>query len=1549
MNSSSHVGGRRTRPAQRTHRSPLLLCVITLALACSLASPSAPPAGAPGPTTDGGVQWSPEDVGPASPGPDLNASSGDISLSDSAPKQGQSVTVSLTVQNKGDEHAYNFTVDLYDGDDTTGILIGSFHIQNASSGSSTILFTGWTAVLGSHDITMYLDVDDNVTEDSEVNNKAIRVVTVSGVPNVGLAQGAFLITSNQAGSMTLVADAINTGNATASDYRVGFYEGDPDISGSLIGNDDLPDIPAGGRETATTTFTAVEAEYHFYARLEKADALDPAGNNKVDRKVWINGAIVARAGPDQVVMAGQNVTFNGSSSWSMDDTITNYTWDFGDSSMGYGAIVTHNYTNSGTTARILNVRLTVLDGSGLSTSDSTKVYVNPTGTTGPTAIIGTAPSGDTLEALHFDGSGSTGTIASYRWDFGDGTTSTGSKVNHTYLEDGSYSVSLVVLDSMSLADGDSIMVDVTNQGPVVESITNIYTQVGVNHDLLVLAHDDDGYIDSYLWDFDDGSTSTIRDPSHTWYSDGSHLVSVNVTDNDGDFTLMSFFVNVTDVAPVADFTLLERAPEADNNNVRVDASPTTEPGNDISLYEWDWDSDGTYDNTTGPVSMTSYGRPGFYNITLRVTDGEGSTNKTTREIEIYDVAPTARADRTPNAIEEGENITFNASRSTEPGGHIVQYMWDFDGDYVYEFNTTELEVTKTFTDVGTFTPRFQVLDEDGSLSNVYTGFWMRFTVSNLPPLVNDSYTSGQEGEEITVHVDAYEPGNNLVDFYWDFDLDGIVDAHTDVPYANHTWWSAGSFEVWVNVTDTENTELSPSWGAGLLDVNVTDVAPKPYVGDGQAVEGEPTGFTVELRGTEENISTYYFDLDGDGEFEVTSKVATPDLVFTSLGETGNVECTVRVVDTDGSEGEFKFFVFVHDVAPVVTGPEFILTIEGNTMRVDVEAFEPGMDIVRYEFDWTGDNSPDNTSTEPWSEHIYKVPGAKRLVVTVVDEDGSMGTVEIQVLVSNRPPVAEISTPPQGLEGEPVMLSAEGSTEPGGHIVLYEWDYDGDGLFDFATREPTHSHVWDTPGNYSMLLRVTDSDGTFDEDKVPINIGDADPVAGLEVTINPEDRPSVLDASSSLDPGGISRYVWNITSVNQRFDLETTDPVIYFTFDRRVDYQVTLAVYDDPDEGGMAKTTLTIKANELKTIPPEVTWDVPSSVLEGAPVVFRAWAEDPFPDDSDLVAGRVITFTWEFGDGTWANGAEVTHIYQRASDTPFTVELTVVDEDNDQTGPMTLYITVINLPPIISPPDPIIVKSGSRGETTIEAEDVTSVDEGLTYVLAGNAPDWASMEGNTLVVKPKDDIDPATYIITVRVIDVLGAESHTQVPVVITSEGTASGISWGQFFGILIPLLIIVLVVAVLISRRMGPSSKGPSKDDAGGGSEYENLYGEPTRKVRAVSRVDTGKVDVEIEPTQEIDPYYPPPVESPSVVPEPPDYGTQPVAEEDATPMPSWMAPSEPVVAEEVQLPEREVEAPPASPPEWDRPEDASSDHPYKFRGAKPEEGAKYRGAGPPK
>ncbi len=1483
------------------------------------------------------------DAGPASPGPDLAAYPGDVTVSDASPRAGQGVTVQLTARNVGDQAAWNVSVELFDGNMSAGKSIDSWAV-NLSVNQSIILTTMWTAELGLHHLTMYLDPDDVISEDSETNNQASVMVNVSGVPDVHLESGALLISSNEEGSVTITADAFNGGSATATGYLMGFYHGDPTAGGILLGRPPLPDIPVGGRVTTTQTWTATEGAHRLYARVEGTDPLDPSTNDAVSRWVWITADLTAMAGPDHVAFAGQDITFNGSASYSTHGPITNYTWDLGDGTTKYGAVVSHNYTNSGTTARVLTVRLTVKDGSGSSDSDTCRVYVNPLGSSPPTANAGTPPTGYTFENLTFNGTGSSGNITDYIWDFGDGYGTTGSTaymVEHSYMDDGTYTVSLAVVSNVSLADVDVIQVMVVNRPPQVEAVADISTDVGVSHDLLVLASDLDGYITGYLWDFGDGTTSTVRDPSHAWTSDGPHQCSVNVTDDDGDNTVVRFWVNVTDVSPVAFFTA--QTPRNEGQTVSVDGRYTQEPGDDIVSWEWDWETDGTYDNTTGPVSSVVYERPGYYNITLRVTDGEGSTNTTVREVMIRNVAPTVTCTRDPSSVMEGANVTFNASASSEPGDDIVRYYFDWDGDGTYDFNTTESIVNHTYTTVGMFTVSVMAEDEDGTFGTwtAWT-FYRRVTVSNAPPLVNESTSYGVEGENTTITVDVYEPGNNLVEYEWDFDGDYEIDANSTVPYINFTFWEAGIHTVWVKVYDEDHTEANPSWGGGDIYVNITDVAPKPSVEGGIAKEGEPTPFTVTMKGTEENISSFHFDLDGDGEFEVHSTDWTTLLVFTNTGE---LECLIKVLDTDGTEGIALFTVIVSDVAPTVKGPSLLVGTEGEQLTLEVTADEPGMDIVRYEFDWNADGIVDDTTSVPWASHEFLTPGAKRVVVSAIDEDGSKGSAGLQVLVYNALPVADAGTPGATFEGTPTELNASGSTEPGNHIVVYEWDYDADGLFDHSTREPAHMHAWDAPGTYTIVVRVIDADGTFDEDTATVVVENAEPVAALSVVLQPEDRPSTLDASGSQDPGGISLYEWNISASGQRLDIATSVPYLAFTFDRRVRYDIKLTVTDH--EGTTAVAEHTVAMADVVTLPPDLRWDAPSLVMEGDTFTMRAWASDPFPDDPDLIASRLFDYSWAMGDGsTVLHGESVSFAYMRARELPYEVWLTVVDEDNDKVIVMVANITVLNPSPSISPVPPIVVKAGGKGETKVTASDATTPSDQLVFTLDPNAPDWVSMTGNTLFAEPGKGVDGATYMITVTVADGLGASSHAQVAVVVTAEAAESGVGMTSILGLMVVFLLVAIVVAVLVSTRMRPSA-GVPKEEAPKGDEYQKLYGEEPRrkKVRAVAPVESERVDVSAA-------YEPP--SQPEVRPTP-DYVAAAAAagfevEEDEPegepPLPSWMVSTK---AEEVRLEERRVEAPPPPPPEWGAVPKPKVDSQYRYKRPPPGHETAYKGTGRPR
>lgn len=134
-------------------------------------------------------------------------------------------------------------------------------------------------------------------------------------------------------------------------------------------------------------------------------------------------------------------TFDASASWD-DGSIVSFAWRFGDGTTGAGLAPTHVYAAPGSFA----VELTVVDESGASGSVSRTVDVTDGTNLPPVASFTAECNGSTCT---FDASGSwdpDGPIASYNWNFGDGTDGFGHHVTHTYAAAGTYNVTLTVTD-----------------------------------------------------------------------------------------------------------------------------------------------------------------------------------------------------------------------------------------------------------------------------------------------------------------------------------------------------------------------------------------------------------------------------------------------------------------------------------------------------------------------------------------------------------------------------------------------------------------------------------------------------------------------------------------------------------------------------------------------------------------------------------------------------------------------------------------------------------------------------------------------------------------------------------------------------------------------------------------------------------------------------------------------------------------------------------------------------------------------------------------------
>ena len=148
------------------------------------------------------------------------------------------------------------------------------------------------------------------------------------------------------------------------------------------------------------------------------------------------------------------VTFDASTSGDPDGgnpVMLAAQWDFGDGTTGNGKITSHTYSTPGE----YNVCLTIIDVHNLRNKICNKINIIQ-GPQPPHALFSYKPENPILdEAITFDASGSfdpDGEIISYKWDFGNGISSSEKIVKIKYNEIASYTVNLIVEDNTGLQD-----------------------------------------------------------------------------------------------------------------------------------------------------------------------------------------------------------------------------------------------------------------------------------------------------------------------------------------------------------------------------------------------------------------------------------------------------------------------------------------------------------------------------------------------------------------------------------------------------------------------------------------------------------------------------------------------------------------------------------------------------------------------------------------------------------------------------------------------------------------------------------------------------------------------------------------------------------------------------------------------------------------------------------------------------------------------------------------------------------------------------------------
>ncbi|HEV8507112.1 MAG TPA: PKD domain-containing protein [Chitinophagaceae bacterium] len=414
---------------------------------------------------------------------------------------------------------------------------------------------------------------------------------------------------------------------------------------------------------------------------------------------------------------------------------------------------------------------------------------------------------------------SAGNDLQYLWSFGDSLRSVDKDPIHPYEKTGSYIVSLLATDQYGCKDSVSKNTYISISVP--SAMFSVSDSFSTCPPLLVKFSNSSSNYQSVKWDFGDGNSSTLANPSHYYTLPGIYFPKLTVSGPDGCVDSMERRINVR--GPKGSFSY---EPLIGCNPFTVKFTATTL---DRISFTWDF-SDGTTIATNDSVVSHTYTAAGDYVPKIILRDMTGCTVPIVGPDTIRVRDAFAKFSLSQSMFCDSVSVNFyDSTISNDP---ITSWQWNFgdggssrDQNPVYQYRSP-----------GTYDIKLVVTTETGCKDSVVLNDSVKVFKGPLIDIIGD--TAACVSSQLDIDARVISGDTDLLKWQWNFGNGNSFDRKDPPP---QTYTSAGPYLITSFVTDEHGCPDSATRTINIHPLPTTDAKPDATICFGNSIQLNATG------------------------------------------------------------------------------------------------------------------------------------------------------------------------------------------------------------------------------------------------------------------------------------------------------------------------------------------------------------------------------------------------------------------------------------------------------------------------------------------------------------------------------------------------------------------------------------------------------------------------------------------------------------------------------------------------------------------------------------